>query len=208
MASRFPQFLSLLRSQSQKLVFSASSAGSFRMVLLFPAVQPMSFSVWLRGLQSHSSRLPLDRWLLSSLSPDILLLSQCTADFFSCMLPGCPVPMEQSTQQARHVPQPRTTRRCLSEVMVKSVRNRSCLSRSVLIDQAPPGARADVLSWGPFFTDCPAETNWTSCFCLDLSLLFAWTLMLSVCSASFLKTWSCRHLYRPWAMAFWQPQRM
>lgn len=54
--------------------------------------------------------------------------------------------------------------------------------------------RLVVLSWGRAFTDCPASTNWTCSFGWDLGLSLGWILAFSLFSASFLSTWSCRHL--------------
>lgn len=51
----------------------------------------------------------------------------------------------------------------------------------------------------------PHCNNWTH---WDLGLMWGRTPMFSTCSASFLRTYSCHHLYRPWVKALWQPHKM
>lgn len=197
--SQFPQLLSFLRScsQSQKIPLSASSKRSFRTFLtLLTWSQFLTGSTWLRGLQScSSSRLPLDRLLISSLS---VSWAQHPATFSLHMLPGCQLPMELSAQQTRHASRLPTIGRIQVSMWWWWCQWGTLAACQGLLSLACYflGAKIDVLScMGQFCTDYPAVTNWTSCFWWHWGFSFAKTLMFSVSSKYSVVPKSIRKLF-------------
>lgn len=145
-ASWFPQFLSLLRSQNRNfLLAQLDLEWPFWPLLMLS--QCLSQSAWLKGSQTCGSQLLVGRLLLSRLFLGILPLDQHTAASSFRMPLGSPLPTGWSAQLLQHTSRVPTTRECqgVSAVVVISVGNLSCLSRSAIIDQLFPGASTDVL---------------------------------------------------------------
>ncbi len=72
----------------------------------------------------------------------------------------------------------------------------------------PPGDNRNLSHTKLLSASPSCLTNWISWYAVDMLALFTSSLRVSMTFTSFHRTRSWRHLYRPWARAVLQPERM
>lgn len=94
------------------------------------------------------------------------------------------------------------------DVMTICCGNFSWRPRSALRSHSPPGDNRDLSHTKLLSASPPCLTNWIGWYAVDMLALFTSSLRVSMTSASFHRTRSWRHLYRPWVRAVLQLERM